>query len=109
MSENREYAILMTLWTYRARIADKICMESRMEESLEFIDRTVKNDEWENSIAHEFVDKRREAGVAADLFRQIYDEDGRLLHVIYCIESIDEEKTREPSALSGADRSDDRL
>lgn len=31
-----------------------------------------------------------------------YDNDGRLLHVIYCIESIDEQKERENSLLSMA-------
>ena len=50
------------------------------------------------SIAHEFVDKRR--GWCRSRFIPVdYDEDGRLLHVIYCIESIDEEKKRENRLL----------
>lgn len=95
-----EYAILDDFCGHIERIADKICMESRMEESLEFIDlRTVEERlHGKNSIAHEFVDKRR--GWCRSRFIPVdYDEDGRLLHVIYCIESIDEEKKRENRLL----------
>ena len=49
-----EYAILDDFCGHIERIADKICMESRMEESLEFIDlRTVEERiHGKNSIAH---------------------------------------------------------
>ena len=95
-----EYAILDDFCGHIGGIADKICMESRMEESLEFIDlRTVEERlRGKNSIVHEFIDKRR--GWCRSRFIPVdYDEDGRLLHVLYCIESIDEEKKRENRLL----------
>ena len=46
------------------------------------------------SITHEFTDKisgwNRSRFIPVD-----YDEDGKLLHVLFCIECIEEEKKRE--------------
>lgn len=47
-----------------------------------------------NSIIHEFIDKK--TGWCRSRFIPVdYDENGRLLHVLFCIECIEEEKKRE--------------
>lgn len=82
------------------RIADKICIESYLEETLEFIDlgTVEKRLHRKTSIIHEFIDKRR-CWCRSRFIPVDYDEEGRLLHVLYCIESIDEEKKRENRLL----------
>ena len=95
-----EYEIWDDFYGHIRRIVNKICMESSMKESLEFIDlRTMEERlHGKNSIVHEFIDKKR--GWCRSRFIPVdYDEDFRLLHVIYCIESIDEEKKRENHLL----------
>ena len=48
----------------------------------------------EKSITHEFIDKK--SGWCRSRFIPVdYDENGRLLHVLFCIECIEEEKKRE--------------
>ena len=93
------------------RIADKICIEPYLEETLEFINlgTVEKRLHRKTSIIHEFIDKRR-CWCRSRFIPVDYDEEERLLHVLYCIESIDEEKKRrEPLVVSGADGSDDRI
>ena len=77
-------------------IAEKMCTESQLQESLEFVDISTLEERLlgENSITHEFTDKisgwNRSRFIPVD-----YDEDGKLLHVLFCIECIEEEKKRE--------------
>lgn len=82
------------------RIADKICIEPYLEETLEFINlgTVEKRLHRKTSIIHEFIDKRR-CWCRSRFIPVDYDEEGRLLHVLYCIESIDEEKKRENRLL----------
>ncbi len=95
-----EYVILDDFYGHISRIADKICMESQLEEYLEFINLSTVEErlQGKNSIVHEFIDNRR--GWCRSRFIPVdYDEDGRLLHALYCIESIEEEKKRENRLL----------
>lgn len=88
-----------------------MCIESQLQESLEFVDISTLEERLigENSITHEFTDKI--LGWCRSRFIPVdYDENGRLLHVLFCIECIEEEKKRENMTdLSGADRSYDRI
>ena len=77
-------------------IAEKMCMESQLQESLEFIDISTLEERLlgESSIIHEFIDKI--SGWCRSRFIPVdYDENGRLLHVLFCVESVEEEKKRE--------------
>ena len=77
-------------------IAEKTCIESQLQESLEFLDISTMEERLlgENSITHEFIDKI--SGWCRSRFIPVdYDENGRLLHVLFCIECIEEEKKRE--------------
>ena len=77
-------------------IVEKMCIESQLQESLEFVDISTLEERLlgENSITHEFTDKI--SGWGRSRFIPVdYDADGRLWHVLYCVENIDEEKRRE--------------
>ena len=66
------------------------------EETLEFVDITTVEDRLrgKNTIVHEFTGKV--SGWCRERFIPVdYDADGRLWHVLYCVENIDEEKRRE--------------
>ena len=78
------------------RIAEKMCVESQLQESLEFIDISTLEERLlgESSIIHEFIDKI--SGWCRSRFIPVdYDENGRLLHVLFCVECVEEEKKRE--------------
>ena len=95
-----EYEIRDDFYGYIKHFTEKVCIESQLEEALEFIDiRTLEERlQGKISITHEFTDKR--TGWCRSRFIPVdYDENGRLLHVFYCIESIDEEKKRENRLL----------
>ena len=91
-----EYEIRDDFCGYIKNIAEKMCTESQLQESLEFVDISTLEERLlgENSITHEFTDKisgwNRSRFIPVD-----YDEDGKLLHVLFCIECIEEEKKRE--------------
>ena len=71
-------------------------MESQLQELLEFVDLSTLEERLlgENSMVHEFSDKI--SGWCRSRFIPVdYDENGRLLHVLFCIECIEEEKKRE--------------
>ena len=77
-------------------IVEKMCVESQFQESLKFVDISTLEERLlgENSITHEFIDKT--SGWCRSRFIPVdYDENGRLLHVLFCIECIEEEKKRE--------------
>ena len=77
-------------------MVEKMCIESQRQESLEFVDISTleKRLLGKNSISHEFIDKK--SGWCRSRFIPVdYDENGRLLHVLFCIECIEEEKKRE--------------
>ena len=77
-------------------IIEKMCKESQLEEIYEFIDISTLEERLlgKNSIIHEFIHKK--IGWCRSRFIPVdYDEDGRLLHVLFCIECIEEEKKRE--------------
>ena len=91
-----EYEIRDDFCGHIKNIAEKMCTESQLQESLEFVDISTLEERLlgENSITHEFTDKisgwNRSRFIPVD-----YDEDGKLLHVLFCIECIEEEKKRE--------------
>lgn len=98
--ETEEYEIRDDFCGYIRHVAEKMCTESRLEESFEFIDISTLEERLhgKNSIVHEFIDKR--TGWCRSRFIPVdYDENGRLLHVLYCLESIEEEKRRENRLL----------
>lgn len=71
-----------------------------MEGILEFIDIGTIEERLrgKNSIAHEFIEQK--IGWCRSRFLPVdYDENGRLLHVLFCIECIEEEKKRENKLL----------
>lgn len=86
-----EYEIRDDFCGHIKNIAEKMCTES-----LEFVDISTLEERLlgENSITHEFTDKisgwNRSRFIPVD-----YDEDEKLLHVLFCIECIEEEKKRE--------------
>ena len=91
-----EYEIRDDFCGHVKDIAEKMCIESQLQESLEFVDICTLEERLlgENSITHEFIDKK--AGWCRSRFIPVdYDENGRLLHVLFCIECIEEEKKRE--------------
>ena len=95
-----EYEIRDDFYGHIKHFTEKVCIESQLEEALEFIDiRTLEERlQGKISITHEFKDKR--IGWCRSRFIPVdYDENGSLLHVLYCIESIDEEKKRENRLL----------
>lgn len=95
-----EYEVRDDFCGYIKRFTERVCMESQLEEALEFIDICTLEVRLQGkiSITHEFTDKT--TGWCRSRFIPVdYDENGRLLHVLYCIESIEEEKKRENRLL----------
>ena len=77
-------------------VMDEFCTKAHREETLEFVDITTVEDRLrgKNTIVHEFTGKV--SGWCRERFIPVdYDDDGRLWHVLYCVENIDEEKRRE--------------
>ena len=76
-------------------IVEKMCIESQLQEVLEFVDISTLEERLleESSITYEFIDKI--SGWCRSRFIPVdYDENGRLLHVLFCIECIEKEKKR---------------
>ena len=91
-----EYEIIDDFGGHAKCMAEKMCMESQLEETAAFIDLNTLEERLagKNSIIHEFIDKK--TGWCRSRFIPVdYDENGRLLHVLFCIECIEEEKKRE--------------
>ena len=91
-----EYEIREDFCGHINGIAEKMCIESQLQESLEFVDISTLEERLlgENSITHEFIDKI--SGWCRSRFIPVdYDENGRLRHVLFCIECIEDEKKRE--------------
>ena len=100
IAKTGEYEVSDDFCGYINRIAEKMCPESQMEGILEFIDigTIEKRLRGKNSIAHEFIEQK--IGWCRSRFLPVdYDENGRLLHVLFCIECIEEEKKRENNLL----------
>ena len=80
-----EYEIRDDFCGHIKTIAEKMCIESQLLE--------------ESSITYEFIDKI--SGWCRSRFIPVdYDENGRLLHVLFCIECIEKEKKRENRLIS---------
>lgn len=95
-----EYEVRDDFCGYINRIVKKMCPESQMEGILEFIDIGTIEERLrgKTSIAHEFIDQK--IGWCRSRFVPVdYDENGRLLHVLFCIGCIEEEKKRENKLL----------
>lgn len=78
-----------------------MCIESQLQEVLEFVDISTLEERLleESSITYEFIDKI--SGWCRSRFIPVdYDENGRLLHVLFCIECIEKEKKRENRLIS---------
>lgn len=78
----------------------RLCKKEHLQRELEFVDiNTVETRlEGRTSIVNEFYGKS--SGWCRDRFIPVdYDEAGRLSHVLYCVESIDEQKKRENRLL----------
>ena len=91
-----EYEIRDDFCGHIKNIAEKMCVESQLQELLKFVDISTLEERLlgENSITHEFIDKI--SGWCRSRFIPVdYDENGRLLHVLFCIQCIEEEKKRE--------------
>lgn len=82
------------------KLIGRFCLEAQLQEALEFVDinNIEERLEGKNTIGHEFISKA--SGWCRDRFIPVdYDEDGKLLHVLYCVEGIEEEKRRENRLL----------
>ena len=90
-----EYEIRDDFCGHIKTIAEKMCIESQLQEVLEFVDISTLEERLleESSITYEFIDKI--SGWCRSRFIPVdYDENGRLLHVLFCIECIEKEKKR---------------
>lgn len=91
-----EYEIADDFHGHIKKVMRQFCSGAQLDEALEFVDiNTVEQRiAHKNTIVHEFIGLVtgwcRERFIPVD-----YDEDGSLLHVLYCVENIDEEKKRE--------------
>ena len=77
-------------------VMNEFCTKAQRKEALEFVDISTLEDRLrgKNTIVHEFIGKV--SGWCRERFIPVdYDADGRLWHVLYCVENIDEEKRRE--------------
>ena len=77
-------------------VMNEFCTKAQRKEALEFVDISTVEDRLrgKNTIVHEFIGKV--SGWCRERFIPVdYDDDGRLWHVLYCVENIDEEKRRE--------------
>lgn len=77
-------------------VIKKLCLRKYHEEIAAFTDVSTLEERLENcnTVAHEF--KGKISGWCRERFIKVdNDEDGKLWHVLYCIEDIDKEKTRE--------------
>jgi len=77
-------------------VMNEFCTKAHRKEALEFVDITTVEDRLrgKNTIVHELMGKV--SGWCRERFIPVdYDDDGRLWHVLYCVENIDEEKRRE--------------
>ncbi|MBU5680707.1 sensor domain-containing diguanylate cyclase [Blautia sp. MSJ-9] len=95
-----EYEIRDDFCGHVRHIIEKMCMESQLEEIYAFIDISTLEERisGKNSIIHEFIHKK--IGWCRSRFIPVdYDENGKLLHVLFCIECIEEEKKRENRLL----------
>ena len=100
IAKTGEYEVRDDFCGYINRIAKKMCPESQMEGILEFIDIGTIEERLrgKNSIAYEFIEQK--IGWCRSRFLPVdYDENGRLLHVLFCIGCIEEEKKRENKLL----------
>ena len=96
-----EYEIRDDFCGHIKTIAEKMCIESQLQEVLEFVDISTLEERLleESSITYEFIDKI--SGWCRSRFIPVdYDENGRLLHVLFCIECIEKEKKRENRLIS---------
>lgn len=90
-----------------ATVMKKLCEEKYLKNVLEFLNIDTLEERLgnKNTIEDEFIGKV--SGWCRHRFIKVdYDEEGQLQHVLYCIESIDEEKQRESKLryLSETDR-----
>ena len=100
IAKTGEYEVRDDFCGYINRIAKKMCPESQMEGILEFIDIGTIEERLrgKKSITHEFIEQK--IGWCRSRFLPVdYDENGRLLHVLFCIGCIEEEKKRENKLL----------
>lgn len=75
---------------------EKMCVESQLEEIYAFTDISTLEERLcgKNSIIYEF--KHKKIGWCRSRFIPVdHEENGKLLHVLFCIECIEEEKKRE--------------
>lgn len=87
-----EYKIDEDFPGHISSVMDEFCTKAHREETLEFVDITTVEDRLrgKNTIVHEFTGKV--SGWCRERFIPVdYDDDGRLWHVLYCVENIDEE------------------
>lgn len=90
--QTRRYHIVKTL----DEVTHFLGVKPQRKEALEFVDISTLEDRLrgKNTIVHEFIGKV--SGWCRERFIPVdYDADGRLWHVLYCVENIDEEKRRE--------------
>lgn len=91
-----EFEIKDNFCSHIRHIGEKACVGSQVEESYEFTDLSTLEERLrgENSIIYEYIDKK--TGWCRARFIPVdNDENGKLLHVLFCIENIEEEKKRE--------------
>ena len=72
---------------------NEFCTKAQRKEALEFVDITTVEDRLRGKKYHSARVYRKVSGWCRERFIPVdYDADGRLWHVLYCVENIDEEK-----------------
>lgn len=97
---SKEYDIEDDFMLHMQRIHQRFCNPDYLVYALDFIDLNTLEERMKNhhSIDHVFYGKI--SGWCRSRFIPVdFDENGHLLHVLYCMENIDEQKKREDKLL----------
>lgn len=98
--DEEKYDVEENFGAHIEQVLRRFCKKDYLQKELEFVNVETVEDRLKgrNSIVNEFYGKV--SGWCRDRFIPVdYDEEGRLFHVLYCVESIDEQKERENQLL----------
>ena len=97
---HEKYDIEDNFMKHMRTIYKKFCKPEYLEYEFNFIDLNTLEERLKNRKSIENVFYGKLSGWCRSRFIPVdYDEDGHLLHVLYCVECIDEQKKREDKLL----------
>ena len=97
---HEKYDIEDNFMKHMRTIYKKFCKPEYLEYEFDFIDLNTLEERLQNRKSIENVFYGKLSGWCRSRFIPVdYDEDGHLLHVLYCVECIDEQKKREDKLL----------